>query len=115
MLSNYIVIIIHCVCVCLYSMPQQQFCGAAVPHDDDNHHDDQYNHYPNNFSPFVKSKAKSGHTPGREAGGSRLKRQTDTVEASTVCPVNLVATTSFYERFGASNEDHTVNFLVSYD
>ena len=43
----------------------------------------------------------------------RLKRQT---EADKVCPINLVATTSFYERFGGSppEPENTINYLVRF-
>lgn len=43
----------------------------------------------------------------------RLKRQTSGPE--TVCPINLIATNSFYESFGGTpNEpEQAINYLVS--
>ena len=43
----------------------------------------------------------------------RLKRQS-VPEADKVCPINLVATTSFHERFGGSppEPENTINYLV---
>ena len=86
-----------------YSNPQGQFCGS---HDD--HHDDNIKSY----APFNKL---NSHTPKNNNNyntNGRLRRQA-AIEASTVCPIKLVATTSFYKQFGVSNVDHTINFLVS--
>ena len=84
--------------------PQGHFCGAS--HD---HHDDI-----EIVVPFNKFNSHTHNDINYKSDSSgRLKRRQAIIEAFTVCPVKLVATTSFFEHFGASNGDHTINFLVS--
>ena len=96
---------VHVNCICVSRQPNQHFCGVTESHDNnDNQFDGTNMHF---------SKVKStGHTPISFTHKDRLKRQSSTIQASTVCPVNLVAITSFHRHFGGSDEGHTINFLV---
>ena len=88
----------------MFRNPDEHFCGVSS-----DHHGDLYDI--TNPTHFIKQKG-NNHTPGYNTR-HRLKRQS-VPEADTVCPINLVATTSFHERFGGSppEPENTINYLV---
>ena len=92
--------------ICLSSEPHGQFCGAAGLHD---RHDSHYGMH----RPYFDKTNSMGSTPSDHTPNGRLKRQSALPDASKVCPVNIIATTSFYEKYGGSDEEHTINGIVS--
>ena len=93
----------------LSSKPNESFCGAVGSH---YHHDDEQHYFKKIHGNIDDMNSIEHMLATSSASRNRLKRQTTLPDASKLCPVNIIATTSFYHQFGGSDEGHTINYIV---